>query len=229
MIAIFHGTNLVASRLALISQKQKAPNREIISLPAKKLDLSALKQALESTSLFGQEKLVVIEGLFSLPKSKKKEEILKYLKTEKYRPNLIIWEGKQIDGRTLAPFARIGQIQEFKLSPTIFKFLDSLEPKNPKPTLIWLHQTLKTDPPELIFYLLARRVKDLIIAKDLGKKGLNYLAPWQQDRLLRQAQKFTLLGLLRLHRQLLTIDYQTKTGQTDLPLASNLDLLLLSL
>jgi DNA polymerase III delta subunit len=256
---ILHGTNIVASRKVLVDQKKQARQKdmEIIELSGPDLDLVDLKQALESASLFGQDRLVVIENFFSRPKSKLKEEILAYLKTQSTIPglaeakpragsnqlspasprqsrgraavNLILWEGKQIDGRVLRGFTDGTKIQAFKLPAVIFKFLDSIQPGSPKLTLNLLHQTLKTQVPEVVFYMLARRTKDLLIAKDLGKKGLVKLAPWQQGRLLHQTSKFSLGGLLVLHQALLRIDWEQKTGQASLPLASTLDLLVASL
>jgi DNA polymerase III delta subunit len=55
------------------------------------------------------------------------------------------------------------------------------------------------------------------------------LAPWQQAKFLRQAQRFSLEQLLKIHRQLLKIDYEQKTGRAVLPLASQLDLLITDL
>lgn len=228
---ILHGTNIVASRKMLVEQKERARQKgmEIIELSGKNLDLVDLKQALESASLFGQDRLVVIENFFSRPKSKTKEKITSYLKPLLSETELILWEGKQIDGRVLRGFADGNRIQVFKLPAVIFKFLDSVQPGGAKLTLNWLHQTLKTQVPEVVFYMLARRIKNLLIAKDLGKKGLTGLAPWQQGRLLHQASKFSLKGLLVLHQALLRIDWEQKTGQASLPLTSSLDLLIASL
>ena len=76
---------------------------------------------------------------------------------------------------------------------------------------------------------MARRIKSLLIAKDLGKNGLSKMAPWQQAKLLNQAGKFETKTLLFCHRQLLEIDWHQKTGQAFLPLASQLDLLVTSI
>jgi DNA polymerase III delta subunit len=227
---ILHGANILASRKVLIEQKgtAKAKEIEVIDLEGKELDLTKLTQALESASLFGQDRLVVIESFFSLPKSKNKEEILDYLKTQ-LGANLIIWEGRKIDGRILKSFAGKAKIQEFKLPVVIFKFLESLQPGQPRLSLELLHQTLKTEPPELAFYMIARQVRYLLIAKDLGNKGLSGFAPWQQARYLRQAEKFSFDQLLKLHRNLLQIDWEQKTGRAAFPLKSALDLLVLNL
>ena len=227
---IIHGQNLVLSRKKLgekIEAFRLKHQAEIIRLEGKKFNLTQAKQLLEATSLFGQRKLIIVENFFSLPQSKQKKETLDYLK-EKKPENLIIWENRKIDGRRLMAFSQT-KIQRFDLPPLIFKFLDSFAPENKKFSLNLLHQLLHQEAPELIFYLLARRIGQLIIAKDLGKRGLTQMARWQQEKLLYQAKKFDLKKLLLLYQQLLKIDYQQKTGRTSLPLSFHLDLFIASL
>lgn len=228
---ILHGANIVASRQALTEQKECARQKgtELVMYSGKNLDLTKLKQALESASLFGGDRLVIIESFFSLAKSRLKENILFYLKEADFLTALIIWEGKQIDGRMLRSLASKAKIHTFKLSAVIFKLLDSLQPNQPQISLNYLHQTLETEPPELVFYMLAQRTRHLLIAKDLGKKGLSGFAPWQQGRYLSQAEKFSQDRLRQLHRELLALDWRQKTGQANFPLASALDLLIINL
>ena len=90
--------------------------------------------------------------------------------------------------------------------------------------IILLHQSLKASAPEAIFYLLHRRISDLIKAKD-APQGLK-LAPWQTSRLTSQAKHFTLDRLLNLHVQLLQIDTSIKTGTSPIPLDHALELFL---
>jgi len=64
---ILHGENLAASRLAL-SQKVvvgKSSGNEIVRLSGTEINLTAIKQALESLSMFSPNRLVVIENLLS--------------------------------------------------------------------------------------------------------------------------------------------------------------------
>lgn len=223
---ILHGENIERSRKVL-SEKAKRFTGELIRLEGDKIDLTDLKQAIESKSMFGKEKLIVVVNLFSRRLSKEKEELLKYCKLENPE-NLIVWEGKKIDGRILSPFT-LARIERFDLTPIIFRFLDSLSPTNKKLSLALLHLCLTQETPEMVFYMVCRQAKDLIIAADLGKEGLDELPPWKREKLIRQAGKFGLKKLLTLYQQLLQIDYQQKTGKTPLTLASQLDLLLASL
>jgi len=223
---ILHGENTVLSRQKLTNLSQHFQG-EVLRLEGEKINLTDLKQAIESNTLFGQARLLIIENLFVRRPSKEKEELLKYLKEEKPK-NLIIWERRTIDGRSLISF-KFAQIERFAIPAIIFKFLDSLSPQNKSQSLYFLHQCLYQEPPEVIFYMLSRRVGDLILAADLGEKGLEKMASWQKNKLIHQAKQFNLKKLIFLYRQLLKIDWHQKTGQTIMPLTSQLDLLIASL
>ncbi len=223
---ILHGENIVLSRKRL-NEKITNFKGEVVRLEGNQINLTKLKQVVESQSLFGQDRLIIIENVFARRPSKEKEETLHYLK--KNSPdNLIVWEGKKIDGRVLASFSG-AKVEKFALTPLVFHFLDSLAPDNQKNSLTLLHQCLNQDSTEMVFYMLARQIRFLIMANDLGEKGLKNMASWQKTKLTRQAKKFTLPQLLSLHRKLLKIDWQQKTGQASLPLSSQLDLLIASL
>lgn len=225
---ILHGENLVASRAGL-GQKvnhYRTLGAEIIKLAGSQLNLTQITQTLESSSMFAENRLVVIENLFSALSSTEKEKIISYLK--KFSPeNLILWEGKKIDGRILARLK--AEVILYDLAPIIFRFLDSLAPGNQKNSIWLLHQCLVKDPPELVFYMLGRQIRLLILAADLGSKGLTGMPEWKKGKLVSQAKKFGLVKLLKLYQALLKIEYQQKTGQTPFSLTSQLDLFLATL
>jgi len=224
---ILHGDNLVASRKFLNEKINQAvaSGSEILKLSGEKLTLGTLQQALESKSLFVTTRLVIIENLLSLPPSKTKNRLTNYLR-KNFFENLILWEKKEI--RSLTGFKK-ATVRLFKLPTTIFRFLESLTPEGKEHSLSLLHTCLNQDSAEMVFYMLIRQLRLLIIAKDLGVRGLDKMADWQKTRLVRQAQKFRLSQLIVLYRQLLKIDYEQKTGRASMPLSSQLDLLIASL
>lgn len=226
---IIHGENNLLSRQRLISEIENFKNKtqaEILKFDGQNLKLMDLRQVLDSTSLLGESSLVVIENLFSGRTSKEKQKIIDYLKKIIPR-NLIVWEGKKIDGRMLTSFK--SGVLRFDLTPLIFHFLDSFFPGNAKNSLTLLHQCLEQEPPEIIFFMLARQIKQLILAADLGQKGLSQMDNWRTEKLIRQAQKFTLIKLMKIYRQLLKMEVLQKTGRTPFSLSSQLDLLVASL
>ena len=230
MIFFLHGDNQIASREKLIDliNQAKVENKEIIRLDGLKIDLNQVLQALESSSLFGQEKITIIEQLFSRPKSKEKEDIIKYLKKETISHDLVLWEKKEISGTTTRWLPKEWNFQSFKTPTIIFKFLDSIKPNNQKQMLTLLKQSIKKDSSEMVFYMLARRIRELIIGLDLGKEGLKG-APWQVGKLMHQAGNFSIEQLIKLYAKLLDIDIDIKTGRSFMPLDWHLDLLVVDL
>jgi hypothetical protein len=222
-MVIILGENIVLSRQRLNEEIGKFKG-EVVKLEGEKLTLTELQQGVESQSIFGADKLIVVFGLFSRKPSKEKEKLLNYC--QKQNPqNLIIWEEKEINSGILGKFKN-AKIEFFDLPKIIYKFLDSLSPTNKKASLLLFHQCLKKEVPEKIFYYLCRRVEQLIIAADLGKKGLENLKDWQKEKLIRQANAFGLEKLINLYQKLLVIDYQQKTGKSPFSLISSLDLLI---
>lgn len=230
MIYFLHGDSQLLSRQKLedLVNQAKKRQREIIRIDGKSTSLTEIKQALESQSLFGGEKLVVLEGLLVKQKSKEKDEIINYLKTNDFSCGLIIWEPKEISSSITKKLPKNWQIFVFKTPAVIFKFLDSLKPKNTTQMLTLLRSSIKVESPEMTFYMLASRTRQLIIAFDLGKEGLSG-APWQIGKLVSQAKKFSLERLIKLYKKLLEIDTNIKTGKTLMPLDWHLDVLLANL
>ena len=211
MITVLCGDNVVLSR------QQLPKGKDIVRLYGQQLSAEALVQALEAPSLFAGQRLVVVEGLLSLRPSKLKDEMVAQVANH---PEIdqVLWEGKAVSAANLKKLGKV-EVKEFKIAPLVFKFLDSL-------SLTDLHLAAKNDAPELIFYLLHRRLAQLIQARDGGAalKG----APWQIGKLKSQAAKYSLDQLVALQGKLLEIDYSIKSGQDDLPLLSKLDLVLVN-
>jgi len=227
---LLHGENLSLSRSRLNELAGWEVNqvRETIRLAGDKITLSEIKQAVEAKSLFGGERLVIVEGLLSSALSKRREEISKYLQEAKPSSFLILWESKPLKETVLAPFRKNFKIEIFKIPATVFMFLDSVAPGRGRQMLFWLHQ-ISLKEPEMVFSLLVGRIRQLLQIKDSGGKELGRLAGWQKEKLGRQSQFFTVEQLKTLYRKLLEMDYQQKTSQAPLSLFFSLDLLVSSL
>lgn len=221
-IKIFHGDNLVESRKALSEEVAKARKlgAEVVTLNGPKANFTEVRSALESSSLFGEERLVVMENFLSLPPSAFKRKTLSYLKKGQFGNNLVLWEGKGLKTISLKAPTKL-----FRLDPVLFRFLESLQEGGGKKSLELLAKLGKKEKPEMIFYMIVRQVRLLILARDLGASGLSGMASWQQKKLISQAKFFTLDQLLEIYRRLLEIDFAQKTSTDSLPLSSRLDLL----
>ena len=227
MIKFLHGGNIVKSRQYLMETMNgfRQKGFEVENLNGSQLTVEQARNALGSDSLFGQGKLVVIENLYSSIKSKRRENLINFIKKEDFKTDLILWERKEIRRKMPEKF----KVEIFKLSTALFKFLESLGPGNKRESLRLLNEVKRKESGETLFYLLVRQVRFLIIAKDLGEKGLRELQSWQKSRFLSQAKHFRLDQLKQLYQRLQEIDYQQKTSRTSFPLTSELDLLVASL
>lgn len=230
MISLYYGDNYVLSRQRLNQHLDQLKNTgvNLTRFLAKDLSLEALTQELEAKSLFNLQPALIIENLFSLPNSNLKNSALELI-IKNQSQTILLWDKKPLTKTNLKPLTQVKTIKfnEFKLPLTVFKFLDSIIPNQRHIGLKYLHQSLQTNPIELVFYFLSRRVSQLIQALD--KPQTLKSSPWQKNKLVSQATKFTLDQLIQLHHQLLQLDYINKTGQTPFDLLTELDLLLVNL
>ncbi len=229
---ILHGDHIVHSRAALGTYIDTARenNVTIERLVAKKLTRSELEEALVSTSLFATAKLVIIEELHSLPKSKRKDELIALVAEHAAQPatpgeTIILWESRSLTPTMVKKFAK-ARVQEFKLSKKLFSWLDSLGTPNVKQKLLLAQEAIATEGEYLCFSMLVRQVRLLIQAKDGGTiKG----APFMITKLQSQARRFTLESLLKTHAQLLELDRQMKQSGSILSMTQQLDLVTLAM
>ncbi len=225
MIKILCGENIVESRKALniAVQKVRDNGTDVTVFGGNKLSLGEVKNALQSDSLLGGNRLVVIEGLLSGLKSTEKTKITVYLKEGKFDNDLVLWEGKEIKAVGLFPKA---EILVFKINQVLFRFLESLKPGNTREMLGLLEDLKKQEEPEMIFYMLIRQFHFLIMAKD---ECLESLFPWQQQKFMAQAKHFSAEQLAKIYAELEEIDLKQKTSGDPYSLLSRLDLLIASL
>jgi DNA polymerase III delta subunit len=229
MITILHGEHHVQSRTALqkLLDDAHAKNMQVTRVDGKSLDPAKVEQMFSSQSLFGEEKFLVIDELHSLPKSKKKEELISTftkLAANSEMP-LLLWEKKQLTATELKAFPG-ANIKAFPLTKTMFRWLDSLtgqeSPVSKKNMLSLLQQTLESDGDFFCFAMLSRQVRLLLEAKEGMKPDIN-------PKLTSQARNFSFQQLFSLHKQMVLIDEQQKTSTSALPFPRQLELLLISL
>lgn len=222
MITLLHGDNITASRKEIDSYKIAASGKEIVYLSGSTLTETDLIQALESNSLFGNNKLVIIENLLGGRKKLEFENIL----NSNQDKDIILWESKEIGKTIINKLPKSTNIKLFKIPTVIFKFLDSLTPLNIKYSLNLFHESLKTSEPEMVFFMMIRQFRNLLIIKDLGASPS--LNPWQARNLTNQAKSFTMDKLMSIYQKLLQIDLENKTGASPFSLTRQIELLIIN-
>ena len=138
----------------------------------------------------------------------------------------VVWQDKKISATQIKELEKKFEnlsVEEFKINPVVFKFLDSLQPGTQKTFLPLWQEYLKNDPAEVAFVMLVRQFR-LMIDPDNAD-----VQPWQKNKIKSQADLFGQNRLIQIYKKLLDIDYQTKTGQSLVDLRTALELLLLTI
>lgn len=224
MITLLHGDDLVSSRQTLEALKSTRKESEVLSLDGAKVSLTDLKQALESPSLVSASRLVILEGFLS---SRPSQEKLAYLASDQLRADLVLWEKKKISPGVIKKLGSQAKARLFKTPALVFQFLDGFGSFHPKGSLLFLKKALSFSPPGMVFYLLVKRIRDLLLVKDQKKPA--GIQTWQWKKLQKQAQVFNSGSLKEIYRQLLIIDRAQKTGQDRFNLEGELEMLILNI
>ncbi|EKD67203.1 MAG: hypothetical protein ACD_48C00543G0003 [uncultured bacterium] len=226
MITLIHGDDIDASRQALNTFKKEAKSKELRQLDGRSVDATMLTQTLESGSLFGKEYVVIIENLFG--KLGKKIKIIESLSTilRKSNSQIILWENKELSATVIKSLGKVdGKL--FKTPIILFQFLDSIVPGRKSNALILFQKLETTQPVEIVFMMLFRRIRQLLIV--ISGSSPEGLQPWQTSRLRTQAKMFSQEKLLDLYRTLLDIEYSIKSGASPFSLGSHIRQFLISL
>jgi len=233
MITIIHGDDASKSREYLLELKQKY--KDFISFDGNKLTIVDLIQNIEGSSLFGSAKAIFIEEFLTKFKKTDKElkEMLDFIIKNSKSSEFILWESKEILKKELFLF-KDSTIKIFKLPRNIFLFLDNLKPNNSKNLLNLFHQALESGiKEELILFILQRQVRMLLALSESTDRDsieeLTRLAPWQLEKLERQAKLFDPSILRKIYKNLYEIEIGQKTGGLSLTLTQSIDFLLLEI
>ena len=228
MITILHGEDAKTSRQVFTDYRQKGAS---ITLEGSNLDVTTLTQSLGGDGLFDENKIVLIEQLLSKKKKSKELDSMITLLQSYPDKEIVLWEGKEIDRKLLAQFPK-AQIRAFALPQLLFTFLDSIRPSHGAKLVSLYHQTLATVEPDMIFSMLVRQMRLLMGLMGPSQNPIEEvkrLAPWQQQKLKKQAQLFTETQLISLYNSLFRIDNEQKTGKASVPLSNAIDFWLLKL
>lgn len=230
MITIIHGEDTASSRSHFLELKSKS--NDPTSLQSEDITLTDLAQIFDGGNLFSNEKSVFIENFLSKKKSSADFELLlSYLKEKTLEHSIVLWESKELDKKTVSLFS-YATVKNHSLPQTLFLFLDSLKPQNGQSLVKLFHKTLEVTEAELIFYMLVRHVRVLIAVKNSDVENideLKRLAPWQQQKMQRQAQLFTQNELFEHYKKLYVIEKGQKTGVLTSSLEVAIDIFLIDI
>lgn len=218
---LFHGEHTVTSRQALVKTLDKLrETHEIFRVEAGTLTRAKLEDLLGTQSLFGSKQALVIEGLHSLPHSKKRNELISLLAESSYEP-LLLWEQKKLTKTQVKKLAPTKE-EYFPLSKALFAWLESIGTNMPttKQRALLL-QALDQDDEYFCMIMLARQIRLLLLIKSGGKiPGPGFM----QNKLISQAKFWSIDQLKKLHTTILEHDVAFKTGKSKISWKVILDL-----
>lgn len=221
---LLHGDNHITSRQALLDYIEEKSNvyTRTESYNASQLTVASLEAALGETSLFNDQKLIIIEELHSLPKSTKKTSLIDLLARSQDLDSVVLWEKKPLTAKQLSVFGK-SRVKTFKASSSVFRWLDQVSPKTKPGDLLQLFaEAVEGEGEEFCLLMLVRQIRLLLQVKSNGNPAV---APFIKRKLQQQASQFTLDQLLAFHEQLVVLDAKRKRGQSPLSLKQQLDLL----
>lgn len=205
-IFIYHGDDQFQSRRELTNSLKKYPQTK--HFEGNEISSENLIQT--SGGLFDQgNKAVVLEDFFSLSK-KNLEEASKYIIKLNDSIDFFIWQGKRLYPNMINKLPT-KKVREFKLPNTIFKLLDAIGTDNHQHLLTYLNGSFQTHPPELIFFLIQKRLRQMLLAKI--KSGQLSGAKWQKQRLYSQVRNLSENLISTWYIITINIEWKNKTGR----------------
>jgi len=225
MITIIHGEDTLQSHNFLFSLLQRAEKQglPIIKINPQNATPEKIATFLEN-DLFGQKDLLLFHSPQKLPLPIKKQ-LFSQFSTLKTKHEIIFFSEKTLNKKFLKNFPQ-ANIRYFKPKAIVFYFLDAFGEKKKEKALKFLTQISKQQEEGIMLYFLAQRLEDIFLIKTNQTSYLHAKAPWQKEKLAKQAQNFSLPEIENLLIKLTELDYQQKTGQLPYPLVFALELLI---
>lgn len=197
-IIVLHGDNSEASyeRLIKFIDTAKKRNWEIVT-----------DEFPNTPSLFGNERLIIYRDFSLLTKNDIKN-------FDRFDGTLVIYHDGILPQTFLKLMPNDFKMEKFELPKILFTFLESFYSGNSTRTLKLLHNLIKAEAIELVFFMLARHLKELYLVS-IDPKTSQYPS-WKLSKLKFQAEKFKLEKLKQIIDLLADIDIAVKSSKADL-------------
>lgn len=226
---LIYGEDTQTSRNMLGKKLREYEQYELVRLDGRRVTLSDVVTATETSSLFSSKRIVVIEGLLGGGKNKDNESIVTYLNSASTEHVILIWESGEISKKIISTYFTKWSVFCSSYPQILFKFLDAIHTESNSSLLQMFHSLLTQRDAGLIYTLLVRQLRLLLIVKDMGASGLSDMQSWQIRKLQQQANRFSFREIVYSYRELLAIDYRIKSGNTPYTLSQLLDIFLVTL
>jgi DNA polymerase III delta subunit len=231
-LAIYSGDDWLNLDQAILNFKKNYLQILDYSESAGEITLTKLQLDVQSQGFFSQKRLLIFQNIFLHQVnrgkiSEKVKDLLGYLSqptTKTFETDILFIENDSNKKKYYEQFFPQAVYKSFKLSPNLFYFLDNCWPNNWTKCSGYYQKSLSDNAPELVFHMLKRRIRELILLLNNDLRG-NY-QPWQLAKLKSQAKYWTSNKLLEIYKTLYRIEKNVKTGQTPLDFDKSLQILL---
>ncbi len=220
MIKVVCGEDFVASREHFLKLKKdyQSQGYEILEGSAENF-FDLISKADYSSTLFAQKRAFFFSNL--LKKLRRKKEFKKALERFASGEDILVIH-EQMDKYELGKALPGAEVLNFRFSKNIWKLLDSFVPGRRQEFLEIFGQVSKHQPEQLIFHLLYKRLRELILIK----KGASLPSPvWLRRKLERQAAFWDEQKLFSFLEHFAKIDRQIKTSATPFSLKDLLEII----
>jgi hypothetical protein len=205
-IIVLHGDDTAKSyeRLSKFIETAKKRSWEIVT-----------NEFPNTPSLFGTERLIIYRDFTLLSKNDIKN-------FDRFEGTLVIYHQGELPQTFIKQMPPDFKMEKFELPKILFTFLESFYPGNGIRSIKLLHDLVKNSAVELVFFMLARHLKDLYWVSIDPKT--NQYQSWRLSKLQSQSEKFGIEKLKQIISKLSDIDILVKTSKADL--LTELDLLI---
>jgi len=223
MLTIICGENTIEAYNFFLEKKKEFIDKKYEVL---EIDSSAIEELIrwqsENLSLFATKKVFFTRNLNKkINKTNKKTLMLIDRVVNDKKINIFDFE-EGVEKRNLKVQKNV-LIKEFKLPISVFNFLDNLYPGNLATVIKNLNLLSKTTASELIFFMLTKRIRQLLMIK-LNHK-LDGLQLWQLKKLNYQAKLWSKQTLIKFYQSLFQLEIKVKTISNPFDLKKSLELL----
>ncbi len=223
MLYLIHGEDTVAARRRLDEVLAK---KTATRIDGRKLDLANFELLTNSSDMFSDKKIIVIENF---PTDKSLTNLLKIIHTKK-DIDVVLYKEEGVDKRMLEKI-KADAVYSFPFPKYFYQFLDGLAPKKGKVLHELLSKMSDSYTAEQVLYSMIKRVRLLLaLTVDSGEdmKEVASLASWQEGKIRSQARFWTQDKIISFYKKLYEIETGLKTSGLAMPLKNHLDILLLT-
>jgi len=223
MLTIICGENTIAAYNFFLERKKEFIDKkyEVLEIKPEAFEELVTWQS-ENLSLFTKKRVFFTRNL-NKKINKKNERTLNFISQIAKDKNINIFDFEESIEKRNIKIQKNVLIKEFKLPTSIFNFLDSFYPGNFKNVIKNLNLLLETTAVELIFFMVTKRIRQLLMVKFNNK--INGIQLWQLKKLNSQAKLWSKKSLIKLYQSLFQLEIKEKTSNNPFELKKSLELL----